>query len=92
MEYESSVSRRCALRLIAAIPAAIAGAAPVLARAQSIDALKAQYRFRHFPNGRQKCFGCSNYTRLSRGAGDCSVLDTQVNWEGWCTAWRAKAG
>jgi hypothetical protein len=91
MDSPKALSRRSALRVIAALPAALVGAVPVLARAQSIDALKVQYHFVKFTVDRkQKCFFCAHYTRQTRVIGACSVLQTKVEWEGHCTAWTAK--
>jgi hypothetical protein len=91
MDSPKALSRRSALRVIAAIPAALVSAVPVLARAQSIEALKVQYHFVKLSSSRkQKCFFCAHYTRQTRVVGTCSVLQTQVDWEGHCTAWTAK--
>ncbi|MGD1066547.1 MAG: hypothetical protein ABR975_07000 [Vulcanimicrobiaceae bacterium] len=91
MDLPKALTRRSALRVIAALPAALVGAVPVLARAQSIDALKVQYHFvKSTVNRKQKCFFCAHYTRQTRVVGTCSVLQTQVDWEGHCTAWAAK--
>jgi hypothetical protein len=78
------------LRVIAAIPLAVTALRPLLARAQSVDALKAQYRYQKFPHGRQRCNACTHYAGPKKGYGTCSVLQAQVNWEGWCTSWSAK--
>jgi hypothetical protein len=91
MDTRKPTSRRSALRVIAAAPVLLIGALPSLAAAQSIAALKLQYQFRKFSLDRkQKCFFCAHYTRVTRFVGACSVLQTQVNWEGHCTAFTAK--
>jgi hypothetical protein len=91
MDTPKATSRRSALRVIAAVPVALLGTLPVLAGAQSVEALKIRYQFRKFTTSRtQKCFFCANYTRQTRVIGTCSVLQTQVDWEGHCTAWTAK--
>jgi hypothetical protein len=84
------MSRRRVLNLVAAIPALLAIIGPHRAVAQSVGALKSQYRYRNSPHGKQRCRNCSYYTAQSRVFGQCSILQTQVTWEGWCTAWRAK--
>ena len=92
MDTPKATSRRSALRVIAAVPVALLGALPVLAGAQSVEALKVRYQFRKLSSSRtQKCFFCAHYTRQTRFVGACSVLQTQVGWEGHCTAWTAKA-
>jgi hypothetical protein len=93
MDAPEPRTRRSALRAIAALPILVAGAIPVLARAQSIASLKAQYHWQKFSQHRpQRCMNCAHYTRETRLKGTCSVLQTEVYWENWCTAWSPKQG
>jgi hypothetical protein len=92
MDAPEHLSRRSALRVVAALPVLAIGMLPVLAKAQSIASLKAQYHWQKFSHSHQRCMGCAHYTRKTRLEGTCSVLQSEVYSENWCTAWSAKLG
>ncbi len=89
MQAREPLSRRSfIIRFAATVAAWSAGSASVLA--ETARALKLRYRYRSFPRGKQHCLSCVRYTRRSRVSGACSLLMTNVNYQGWCVGWTPK--
>jgi len=89
---QHKLSRSAALKALAAIPAAIAGALSGRLVADAAKGSKAQYRYQNLPKHGQRCAACRFFikgkTPVSRGA--CTLVAGSISPIGWCIAFAKK--
>ena len=89
---ESTAARR---RFVMMGTAALAGGllASRSAQAQKNDALRSALKYQEQPKGDQRCNNCLHWVPGANPSarGGCKVIpgDTQINPQGWCSAWVA---
>ena len=81
---QSSVSRRHALKLIAAVPA-IALTVAATGPAQAADNKK-QFKYQDKPKNGRKCSSC----RFFKAPHGCTIVTGKISPNGWCVAWAKK--